>query len=155
MRKHWLDSDDPRRFQRGLFGSMTLWIFGIVAVILAVGAVVWALSVGTSGVKGEGNALREKNSAENWVEAQREFNIRYQDILSTDRKITDAKAARDADPQNAVLQTNYNGLVNYCSDAAASYNALSRSYLAEDFRDADLPAMIDPRNPETDCKENN
>lgn len=154
MREHWLDSDDPRRIQRGLFGSIVLWTLGIVAVILAAGALVWSLNVGTSEVRGEGDALREKNSAENWVNAQREFNIRHQDILSTDRKITDAKAAWDAAPQDAVLRTNYNGLVNYCNDAVAAYNALSRSYLAEDFRDADLPATINTLNPDTDCKEN-
>lgn len=154
MSMHDNDWRDTRREMNraGRFGLG--WFIVIVIIVIVIGIAGWGFKVLLSEPKGRGDALVEKNSAENWVKAQKEFNDRYQDILATDRKITVAKEAWDTDQNNAVLQTNYNGLKNYCETAVGEYNSLARSYLAEDFRDADLPPEIDLNDPNTDCKEN-
>lgn len=134
----------------GLFGLG--WFVTLLVVIMVAGAAIWGITVAVSEIKGKGDALTQKNSAQNWVEAQAEFNQRYQDILATDRKIGPAKVAMDADPTNTVLQTNYTGLVNYCLSEVGKYNSTAREYLNKDFRDADLPSEISSTNPSTDCK---
>ncbi len=134
----------------GLFGLS--WALVIFVVIVLVSVALWGLKVVTSETKGKGDAITQKNSASNWVQAQAEFNQRYQDILATDRKIGTAKLALDADPSNAILQTNYNGLINYCISETGKYNSTAREYLKQDFRDADLTAEISTANPNTDCK---
>jgi hypothetical protein len=40
-RSHWSDSDDPRRLQRGLFGSITIWVIALCLLFGAVGIVGW------------------------------------------------------------------------------------------------------------------
>lgn len=151
-----MDDQDWRAARRdmnrgGRFGLG--WFIIIIVVVAVIGIVAWLFTVGFSEPKGRGDAVIEKNSADNWVSAQKEFNDLYQNILSTDRNIGTAKTAWDADKDNAVLQTNYNGLVNSCNDLVGDYNSLARSYLAQDFRDADLPAQIDMNDTDTDCKE--
>lgn len=150
-------SDDERRNVRkdvNFGGRLALkWGLIIAGVVAACGVAVWVFSVTTSDVKGQGDATKTKNSGTNRILSQKEFNDRYQDILATDKKIDPAKAALDADPKNGKLQTEYNGLVNYCFSAVGEYNSLARSYTAEQFRDADLPAKIDDTDPTTDCKE--
>lgn len=145
--------DERREMNR--FGRFGLgWIIAIVVTVTLISMAGWGLNVLLSEPKGRGDALIEKNSANNWVKAQKEFNDRYQDILATDLKIDAAKRAWNANKNDIVLQTNYNGLVNYCLSAVGEYNSLARSYLAQDFRDADLPAEIDSTNSTIDCKEN-
>lgn len=151
MNDYW--KEERRELNRaGRFGLG--WMIVIVLVVCVIGIAAWGFRVLTSETKGRGDAVIEKNSAKNWVEAQKEFNVRYQDILATDLKIDIAKKAWNADKNDMVLRTNYNGLVNHCLSAVGEYNSLARSYLAKDFRDADLPAEIDPTNSTTDCKEN-
>lgn len=130
-----------------------LWVLITVLVVAAISIGIWALTVLLSGPRGVGDAVIEKNSSENWVAAQAEFERGYQDVLSTDQKITVAYAALQADSENKTLQQNYTGLQSYCLSAAAEYNANARSYLSEDFRAADLPSEISTTNPATDCKE--
>lgn len=151
MNDYW--KEDRRVLNRaGRFGLGWVLVVVLFVTIISVGG--WGLTVLLSGPKGRGDAIIEKNSANNWVKAQKEFNDRYQDILATDLKIDAAKDALKGHANDTVLQTNYNGLVNYCLSAVGEYNSLARSYLAADFRDADLPSQIDPTNSTTDCKEN-
>lgn len=149
MNDYWRET--KRDINRGgLFGLS--WFVIILVVVMFLGAAGWGIKVLTSDARGKGDAYVQKNSAANWVEAQAEFNQRYQDILATDRKIGAAKVALDAAPDDRILQTNYNGLVNYCLAEVGKYNSAAREYLKKDFRDADLPTEIDSLNPNTDCK---
>lgn len=152
--EHWLDSNDPTRVQRGMFGSMTYWVVGLLVLSSLVGIAVWLFGVATSDLKGRGDAAQIKNSGINRIAAQERFEERYQDILATDRKIDVAKTALNADPKNQTLVTNYTGVVQYCIDIVGKYNADALKYTSEAFRTADLPAQIDNHNPATDCKEN-
>jgi hypothetical protein len=133
--------------------SKIVWltIFAIVSVFV----LVWggfALSVALSGPKGVGDAIKTKNSAKNWTDAQAGFEDAYQAILSADRKIAMYKEALAADPKNPTLQTNLTGVTSICISAVADYNADSNKYLKEEFKSARLPYEIDSSDPTTDCK---
>lgn len=151
-----MSNDEWRDIRRdanrvGLFGLG--WGVTVFIVIALIGALAWGVSVATSGIRGQGDAVRQKKSSSNWVSAQREFNRTYQEIMADDRKIRDAKIALDSDPTSTVLKTNYEGLMQHCNTLVAAYNTDARSYLKEDFRDADLPSEINLSDPNTDCKE--
>lgn len=135
-------------------GQAIKWIVIGVILILVLGAALWAFNVATSGVKGQGDAQRQKNSAENWTKQQAEFERMYASIKAQDKNITIAAKEAKANPDDATKQINYSGLIRNCNDTVANYNAMARSYLAEQFRAADLPAQIDETDPATDCKEN-
>jgi hypothetical protein len=144
-----------RNLRQDESGKAAAILLGILAVVLIIAIPIgfWAFNVATSEIKGQGDAVIEKNSAENWTAAQAGFEQDYQDILSSDLKIMNAFEALQATPDDKTAQTNYTGLKSYCLSAVAKYNADARSYLSEDFRAADLPAEIDTRNSTTDCKE--
>lgn len=129
------------------------WWLLIVVIVAVVSAGAWGITVAASGPKGQGDAIIQKNSAQNWVAAQARFEQDYQDIIATDQKIVAAHTALQGAPADRTLQTNYSGLTSYCLSKVAGYNADARSYLSEDFRAADLPAQIDPNLSTTDCKE--
>lgn len=150
MSNHWVDSDDPRRFQRGLFGATAWWIVGFVALISLIGAVLYWTGVIFAEPKGRADAYKQQRSGANRIAQQAQFEDRFQDIQSTDRKLT--QAAKDAESGDPTAKTVYTGLLNYCSDAVAEYNAESRKYLAADFKSIDLPHQIDQSDPTTDCK---
>jgi hypothetical protein len=135
-------------------GFFLLW--GVVAVIVVgiVAVGIWAFRVITADVKGEGDAIIEQQSAENWTAAQARFEELYADIVATDRKIQIAAAALLEDPDDETAEDTYAGTVNYCLTIVGEYNAEARKFLSEDFRAADLPDQISDLDPETDCKEN-
>lgn len=150
-------TDDWREIRRdanrGIRFTLT-WVGIVVLFIVLAGAAWWGIGVATSGAKGQGDAIREKNSAENWVAAQARFEDMYADIEATDRKITVAFAALQSDPENKTYQQTYLGTVNYCLEVVGDYNAEARKYLAADFRAADLPQEIDGwAGSDLDCKE--
>lgn len=130
-----------------------IWL-SILAVVALI-AISWggyALSVAMSGPKGVGDAIKTKNSAKNWTNAQAGFEDSYQAIVSADRKIAVHKEALKSDPKSQVLQTNLTGTTTMCISEVSQYNADSRKYLKEDFKSADLPYQIDSTDPATDCK---
>lgn len=144
--------DERRELNRfGRFGLA--WWLVIVLVIVVIGAVLWGVRVATSGVRGQGDAIIQKNSASNWTAAQARFEQNYQEVVTSDQKIQNAYDTLQTDPSDATLRTNYDGLKSYCLSVVADYNADARSYLAEDFRAADLPSEISNIDQNTDCKE--
>jgi hypothetical protein len=130
------------------------WIIGLIAFVLLVNAVIWTLSVAVSGPQGQGDAIREQNSAENWTSAQARFEEMYADIVATDRKIDVAADLAEQDPENQTYQQTLAGTKSYCLTVVGEYNAEARKFLSEDFRAADLPDQINNNDPDTDCKEN-
>lgn len=145
---------EDRREAHKWFGLWVGWWIIIVLVMLALTAGIWGLQVATSGVKGQGDAQIQKNSAKNWTEAQADFHKYYEGIMADDRKIDQAAADAKARPNDQVAQTNLTGLKAHCQDLVATYNTKAQSYLSRDFRDAGLPDKIDLSNPNTNCKEN-
>jgi len=127
----------------------------VLAVILGIALLVWAgfaVSVLLSGPKGQGDAIKQKNSAQNWTTAQARFEKQYQSVISADEKIAVATESLAAKPDDLTLQQTLAGIKSACISAVADYNAESRKYLSEEFKSADLPYQIDKTNPATDCK---
>lgn len=150
---NWYDSDNPSTVVRGATWRVVLWVLAILAVVAVVSGLVWGFKVATSDVKGRGDAVVQKNSAENRVAAQERFEDLYQQVIAADRKIGPAKAAVKANPTQ-VNQTNLTGLQNFCVQTVADYNAEARKYSKRDFRAVDLPQEISEfsETPQTDCK---
>ena len=129
------------------------WVLVIVIGVALLGAAGWGLSVLTSGPKGAGDAIAQKNSAANWTAAQARFEDLYAGVEAADRKIGLAAAGLAANPDDKTSQQTYAGVVSGCIDLVGDYNADARKYLAADFKAADLPDQITDIDPSTDCKE--
>jgi hypothetical protein len=125
----------------------------MAAVIGVVVLCVWGFRVLFAPAQGAGEAYRSQQAAPNRIEAQEQFEHRYQEILAADRNIGTARTALSVEPGNPNRQTEYIGLVQYCNRIVGEYNADARSFTKEQFRAADLPDQIDPKDPKTDCKE--
>ena len=134
-------------------GKTVLAVVGVVLGVVALVVGGYLLKVALSGPVGQGDAHVQKNSAANWTAAQARFEKMYANVVATDQKVTVAKTALDLDPEDKTLQENYTGTQNVCLSMVADYNAEARSYLAEDFRAADLPEQLSSFDPATDCKE--
>lgn len=152
-RKPWYDSDNPTTVVRGLTWRGYVWIACAVVFIGAIGVGTWAFRVHTSDARGRGDAVSRKNSGDNRIAQQEAFEQLYADIKAADQRIDVMAEAKKAQPRDPISQTNYTGSVNYCIGLVADYNAKARSYTAEQWRAADLPAQIDTTDPATDCKE--
>lgn len=130
----------------------------VAGALLAFSLLIWggfALKVALSGPKGVGDAIIQKNSAENWTAAQAEFEDLYAGIQSQDKKLNAAAAVLAKAPTDKTYQQTYSGIQSGCTELVADYNAKARKFLAADFKAADLPDQIDETDPLFDCKENN
>lgn len=153
MSKRWWESDNPTTVVRSGTWRAVIWTLSILGVIAVVSVGVWGFRVITSDTRGQGNAVIQKNDANNRIAAQERFESLYQEIVASDRKIAVAAAALAMSGDDKTAQQNYSGIVNYCIQVVGEYNAEARQFTAEDFRSPDLPYQIDNRNPDTDCKE--
>lgn len=126
---------------------------GILLVAGIIGAVIWGTQVTLSGPKGVGDAIMTKNSSANWTKEQAAFENLHADIIAADRKVTLAYASYEEDKTDKTARQTYEGIRSGCVNLVSDYNAKARSYLAEEFRSADLPAQIDDSSKNTDCKE--
>ena len=152
MTEEWYNSSNPTKVVRGGTWRAIVWVLVVLGVIALISIGVWGFRVITSDVKGQGDAVIIKNSANNRIAAQEQFEQLYADIKASDQKITVAAAAVAADPNDKTAQQNLTGMQNYCLSVVGDYNALARKYSAEDFRSVDLPVQIDQSLPSTDCK---
>ncbi|NWL34460.1 hypothetical protein [Paenarthrobacter nitroguajacolicus] len=127
-------------------------VLAILAGITLIGWAGWAISVAVSGPKGQGDAIKTKNSAENWTRAQAKFEELHQGIQSADKKAELAAERLKASPNDVTLQQQHAGVQSGCIGLVAEYNAESRKFLSEDFKSIDLPYQIDTTAPAFDCK---
>ena len=130
-------------------------VAGILAVLIGIvliGWAGWAISVAVSGPKGQGDAIKTKNSAENWTKAQAKFEELHQGIQSADKKTELAADRLKTAPNDPTLQQQLAGVQSGCISLVAEYNAESRKFLSEDFKSTDLPYQIDTTAPAFDCK---
>lgn len=135
---------DIDRASRWTAGRIALWT--IVALIFfgLVGWGIWGLTVATSGIKGQGDGIIKNNSSENWIKQQAKFEDLNAEYESTLVRIEQFKTIAEANPNDAIAQTNYNGQISHCTDVVAEYNAATRSFLSEDWKSIDLPPSLDP-----------
>jgi hypothetical protein len=152
-RKPWYDDNNPTRVVRGFSWRAAIWITLAVLFVIGLSAGVWALSVGTSDVKGAGDATKTKNSGDNRIAAQEGFESLFQSVKAADKRVDIMAAAQKRTPDDTVAQINYTGAITFCTQAVADYNAKARQFTAADWRAPDLPYQIDESDPTTDCKE--
>ncbi len=148
-REHWSESDNPSRVAWGMGRIIGVSLLGIALV----GVGVWAFKVVTSDVKGAGDVAIKKNSANNRIFAQENFQTLYNQILAYDQQLDQAAKDKAEHPGDAFFATNYSGLVKTCIDARGQYNANASKITQAKWRDTTLPYEIDGTDPKTDCKE--
>lgn len=143
--------------------STTLGFLALgVVVTFALTALGWGLMTGFSYWWGQGDAYRQKNSAQNWTAAQVTFHQQATDFDGYLKKIAAAQQAvkefdaahpnlagedglvglQDAQTRQG-LATNLTGLRQQCVNVANAYNTASEGYLTADWKDADLPPRLD------------
>lgn len=137
------------------------WIGIIFGICVVLTVAVWGIGVGLSWWGGQGDAYQQKNSAQNWVSAQKEFHQDQNDVTSDQANIATAKKtlsdwqkanpAPTNDPiaytqwsqQETNYQTAVTGPQQACRNSVQDYNTASESYLTEDWKDAGLPITLD------------
>lgn len=132
---------------------VAVWILAAVVFFGLIGAGIWAFKVVTSEPKGAGDAARITNDGRNRVNAQEWFVGQYEQIKSTDRRITEAAVELKAKPEDEFARTNYRGLVNRCIEMVGNYNAEANKVSRGKWRDDTTPFQIDDTDSTTDCKE--
>ena len=149
------------------------WIWVLIAAVIILSVAGWGISVATSGVRGSGEIVQQRNDADNRISAQAFFEDTYATIKAQDLKLTEAQAdlnefiATNPQPSSSDLvqvqlytqqlkgkQTTVTGLQQICQDAVASYNAEARKTIRAEWRSPDLPYQIDATSTtsETDCQ---
>jgi hypothetical protein len=135
-----MSRDDERWFA----GRTVLLTAFTLALIAAAVIAVFGFNVGTSDVKGRGDATRIHNSATNRIFAQQNFQQRYHDITDSDvPNVATAQQAVKDDP-SSYNRTNLTGAVQFCHSDVAGYNADAKKFLLKDFKDEALPKRIEP-----------
>jgi len=148
----WYESDNPSKVARGAGWRVGVAVLATIVVVSILGAIGWGIGVLLSDPAGKGNAIKQKNTANNRIQAQELFEQSYADIKAADKKVKIAKEALATDPADPTLRTNYTGVLQFCVSAVEDYNADARKYSLEDFRSSDLPYQIDEFDLATDCK---
>lgn len=78
--------DDWREFRQDTNRGIRFtggWVITIIAIAALIGAVWWGITVLTSEVRGQGDGVIQRNSAQNWLDAQARFEENYQEYEST------------------------------------------------------------------------
>lgn len=117
-------------------------VSAILAAILIIALIwwaVWAISVATSGPKGQGDAVKINNSAQNWTEKQQKFE-KLNAAVATNKQLVAVHAARvAADPADKTAAQMLAGVQSECIASVEAYNAESRKVLSKDWKSPDLP----------------
>jgi hypothetical protein len=125
---------------------------GVVALIAGIWWVSFGAKIVSSEPIGQGEAIIQKNSAENWVKAQAKFEDLYAGIEAQDQMIEVLAESAERDSSIYNLR-NLDGARLTCLDMVGQYNADARKFLSSDFKSIDLPDQIDESQSSTDCKE--
>jgi hypothetical protein len=127
-----------RNQDRGMSDAGVL--VGGLLLVVALIAGGWGASVLLAGLIGQGEAHKQKESANNRVFAQERFRQLSEEYDATLTRIDQAAAVRGTSPE---AEVRFQGLQSYCTDVVAKYNTAATSYRLQDFRDADLPDRLD------------
>lgn len=135
-----------------------------VAVVLTVALVIlgilWGLGVIFSPVKGAGDSYSRKNSADNFIAAQAQFQDDFAQLgqfkANIKAKAEEITAWEKAHPNagqstgwdqaaehDTQLHSDLSGLTQQCNALVSDYNAAASKYLSEEFRQAELPFALD------------
>lgn len=120
------------------YGCLTaLSLFVILPISL------WAFGVFSSGIRGQGDVIKQNNSADNRIQAQSAFNKLWGDIQSYRDNIQAAATALKANPADAYQQSVLTAEQQICRSAVQEYDADTLNTTMRDWRPAQDPAQID------------
>ncbi len=137
-RDRFYESESPTRWFFGIWGIIAA---SVVAVLL-ISTGLFAFGVVTAPWKGKGDAFKKQQSGLNRVFAQQQFHDLNEEYEATVIKVDLYKSVwMQAGTQQAL--TNYQGVQAHCLDVVADYNAASKKYLSAQFKDFDLPVVLD------------
>lgn len=145
-RTPWHESDNPLTVVRGGTWRGMIWVLAVVVFFALISGAFFVGRTLLAEPAGRAGAYQQKESANNRIFAQQQFEELAAEITATQAKIAAAGKVRETSPE---AEIRYQGLISYCASTAAQYNAASRSYTTEQFKAADLPASYDPA---TDCE---
>lgn len=157
MSNSWDEREDDfeykpvRQTAKGIGWTGVLVVVALV-VFGGIGIVLWLGRVGTSDIKGQGDAEITKNAAANRIRAQEGFLDKWNAIITADKNLTLTAEQLVKNPTSVKLQTELTGQQMVCNDAVGVYNAAAKKFTQQEFKDADLPDKIDETKTETDCK---
>jgi len=158
--KYWTDQDDPDKLTVSFGWRLFVGIAVACLFLFTLGGILWMLKVGSSDIRGRGDAYTQKTSGANRVFAQEQFERLFAEVRASDQKITIARLAlaewQARHPEGCRpplpcegdrLSTDMRGMQNYCLSIRAQYEAEARSYTKEQFRAGDLPARLSEADP--------
>lgn len=148
-----MSRQDVKDGAKVLGGGFLITLVIVLGAIL-IGGIIWGISVATSDVRGQGDAVRQINSGTNRIEQYDHFFKLDADIRSQAQNAANAKAQLDAfnktTPPSSTesfsitesrnnLQSAYTGMTQICVSNVNKYNNDSASYTMAKFKDSGLP----------------
>ncbi|AYN57925.1 hypothetical protein PP640_gp74 [Arthrobacter phage Faja] len=124
-------------------------IAAVLAAIILVTLIVWgswAISVAVSGPKGQGEAVKINNSAENWTAKQEKFEKLYAAVQTNEELVAMHTERVAADPSDKTAAQMLAGVKSECVASVNAYNAESRKVLSQDWKSPDLPHKLTTAN---------
>lgn len=118
------------------------WFWWTVAAVVLITAAIWAIDVGTSGIRGKGNVIKQNNDSNNQIAAQAEFNKLYGAIQADVRNIQSAAKQVAANPADQFELSALDGDQNLCRTDVTTYDGDTQDTTMKDWRPASLPANI-------------
>ncbi len=133
------DQDHVRTGRVWVYGCLTaITLFVILPISL------WAFGVFSSGVRGQGDVIKQNNSGDNRIQAQATFNKLWGDIQGYHDNIQAAAAALKATPGDTYQQSVLGAEQQICRSAVQEYNADTVNTTMRDWRPSQDPASVDP-----------
>jgi predicted lipid-binding transport protein (Tim44 family) len=124
-------------------------IAAALAAIIFVTLIVWgswAISVAVSGPKGQGDAVKINNSAQNWTEKQEKFEKLFAAVQTNEELVSMHAERVAADPSDKTAAQMLAGVKSECVASVNAYNAESRKVLSQDWKSPDLPHKLTTAN---------
>lgn len=141
--------------QKGLFGTIALWVIGLVVLVSVISGVLWGVGVLGADVKGRGEARKQIKSADFRIAAYDHFYNLCASIQANEISLgaqEDALAGATGDDRERIA-ANVAGLRATIGGSIAQYNVDARkSYTVGQFKSSDLPYQLDQTTKGTSCE---
>lgn len=140
-----MDSITRKEAREGakIFGLGWLTVLASVIAVMVITGIVWSVSVGIAGTRGDGNVHKDQQDSHNREHWSAVFNGAYNQIKADQANITTLKAAAESKSADKQDEINYTGAKLACQTDVATYNGYTGDLLGKLWIPAELPAYID------------
>ena len=133
--------------QKALFGNIVLWVLGIGALVLLIGAISFGISWITAGPSGALQARQQIKSGAFRIQAYNHFFDECASVQTLDEALNESyselKTAKGDDVTR--IRINIGAQLNDRNDAANQYNAdTHKNYTVGQYKSSGLPYEIGP-----------